>query len=265
MRLDDMAKNTDIGQIYDQEFFDDIEPASLRSSEVVVPILVDLFHPQSVVDVGCGTGGWLLPFKKLGLTKILGIDGGDVHRSLLIEPDEFVPCDLTHPLSIEASFDLALCIEVAEHLPAHSARVLVDSLVGLAPLICFSSAVPGSGGTGIGHLNEQWPAYWEQKFKEVGYLMFDPIRPLIWQDNRVAWYYRENLFVLARQDIVAANPVFQQLASRYAQHHMMLLHDSVLAYHLALLPSLKRLPGLFVRALTRILRSILATEPRRNP
>lgn len=241
---------------YDKAFFDDIEPASLQSAEIVVPILTDLVRPNSVVDVGCGSGAWLSVFKRLGVMKVLGLDGNYVERkSLLIEEDEFVPVDLTMPFPVAGRFDLALCLEVAEHLPAQSAQRFVESLCKLAPVICFSAAVPGQGG--IQHLNEQWPVYWEGLFRAAGFVVLDPVRPLIWQDRRVAWYYRQNLLLIARSDVVDTSEVYRTLAGIYANNDMILLRDHVLAYHLSFLPSLRRLPEVFVSALARILNDML--------
>lgn len=42
---------------YSSEFFDGQFRESLRSAELVVPILIELLHPTSVVDVG--SAGWV--------------------------------------------------------------------------------------------------------------------------------------------------------------------------------------------------------------
>ena len=70
-------------------------------------------------------------------------------------------------------------LEVAEHIPPECADIFVESLTwGLAPVIMFSAAVPGQGGTL--HLNEQWPAYWASKFAQHGYVLIDCLRPQLW-------------------------------------------------------------------------------------
>jgi SAM-dependent methyltransferase len=155
---------------------------------VIVPILLNLTNPHSVIDIGCGTGAWLSVIKKLGITKILGIDGDYIENSsLLIDQNEFFPTDLTQPFYLSETFDLALCLEVAEHLPVQRAQEFVSSLARLSPLIFFSAAVPGQYAPH--HINLQWPEYWEKLFADIGYLMLDPIRPLIWQDQRCRGYY----------------------------------------------------------------------------
>ena len=96
-------------------------------------------------------------------------------------------------MHLDQRFDLALCLEVAEHLPASSAPVLIESLVSAAPVVLFSAAVPEQGG--VHHINEQWPSYWEKLFAERGLRKFDVIRPLIWNNCSIQPWYRQNLYL----------------------------------------------------------------------
>src|SRR5690349_6826641 len=145
-----------VAPLYDRVFFDAIHERSLRSARVVVPHLINLFHPASVLDVGCGQGAWLSAFKDLGVPRLLGVDGEHVDQSqLMIPPTCFRSVDLTRPFELPRDFDLALCLEVGEHLPGESAARVVRELTKSAPMVVFSAAIPGQGGTG--HINEQWP------------------------------------------------------------------------------------------------------------
>src|SRR5262249_12923454 len=82
----------------------------------------------------------------------------------------------------------------------------VALLTGLGPVVAFSAAIPGQGGTG--HLNEQWPGYWSARFARSGYRAFDVIRPQIWMDDRIAWWFRQNivLYVAQGADVLAPPP-----------------------------------------------------------
>lgn len=91
---------------------------------------------HSVVDVGCGWGEWLWAARELGAERILGIDGDYIPRRNLMIRD-FVPLDLSQPFSLADRFDLALSMEVAEHLPESSADQFVASLTALAPTWSF--------------------------------------------------------------------------------------------------------------------------------
>src|SRR5437867_7323455 len=117
---------------YDSKFFDNNQPGSLQSARVVVPLVLSLVKPQSVVDIGCGMGAWLKVFQENGVPIIRGFDGAYVDRSkLLIDPAVFSPIDLSKPAQIEGSYDLAACLEVAEHIPTRMNRELVRLLTSL--------------------------------------------------------------------------------------------------------------------------------------
>jgi SAM-dependent methyltransferase len=193
-----------VAESYDGEFFGALSEGVLESARVVVPLVLNLVRPASVVDLGCGQGEWLRVFKDHGVPAVLGLDGDYVDRSkLLIDPAEFWAGDLSGPIRLEGRSDLAVCLEVAEHLPAPAGRALVAALADAAPLVLFSAAVPGQGG--VHHLNEQWPDYWADLFAEHGLRRLDPIRRHIWQDQRVWWWYRQNLFLYARPEVIAAS------------------------------------------------------------
>ena len=103
------------------------------------------------------------------------------------------------PFELERRFELALCLEVGEHLPERSAPALVESLAAAAPVVLFSAAVPGQGGTS--HVNEQWPPYWERLFAEQGMRKYDVIRPLIWCDRSIESWYRQNIYIFSDSDL----------------------------------------------------------------
>jgi len=180
--------------IYNKEFYDSQYDASKRSASVVLPIVVDLLQPKSIVDIGCGLGAWLAIAREVGITDVLGIDGEYVDRQTLQIPEEcFVSMDFSNPSTIENQFDLAISLEVAEHIPKESAVALVDFTTSLAPVVLFAAAVPGQGGAG--HVNEQWPDYWCKHFAVRGYELVDAIRPRIWDAPEVEPWYCQNSFL----------------------------------------------------------------------
>jgi SAM-dependent methyltransferase len=183
---------------YTPAFFEDRQPGSRRSADRVVPLIVDLIRPRSVVDIGCGVGTWLAAFSDHGVADIAGVDGDYVVRNMLeIPEDRFLARDLTKPLSLDRRFDLVCCLEVAEHLAAESARTLISSLTGLGSVILFSAAVPYQGGAN--HVNEQWPEYWSKLFEEKGYLPVDSLRARIWSDPNLDWWYAQNILLFVER------------------------------------------------------------------
>lgn len=172
---------------------------------MIVPIVLSLVNAQSVVDVGCGVGTWSRAFLTAGVPDVLGIDGAYVDRSMLQIPlQNFVPHDLRRPLELDRKFDLAISLEVAEHLPHLYARDFVATLVRLAPVVLFSAAIPQQGGRG--HVNEQWPAYWVEKFAEHGYLPIDYVRPKVWDRDDVEWWYSQNMLLYAAKETIQSDP-----------------------------------------------------------
>ncbi len=189
---------------YDEKFYGDILDGALRSARAVVPLVLDLIPAKSVVDFGCGQGAWLKAFLEGGVETVLGLDGDYVDRDkLLIAGGQFRAADLQRSLRLDRQFDLALCLEVAEHLPARSAPVLVESLAAAAPVVLFSAALPKQEGTS--HINEQWPAYWEGLFSRQGMRKYDVIRPLIWHDRSIEWWYRQNIYVYSTEERSSLN------------------------------------------------------------
>jgi SAM-dependent methyltransferase len=235
---------------YSSAFFNKIEREGRASAEVIVPLVMKLFTPRSVVDVGCGTGEWLAAFERAGVQRISGLDGQWVDSGkLAISPECFQRIDLSGEWSIPGKFDIALCLEVVEHLSERSSIRLVKRLVEAAPAILFSAAIPGQDGTN--HVNEQWPEYWEKLFSQYGYACLDPFRRHIWQDCRVAWYYQQNLYVYVQQAQVESTPILRGEFERRQQCSLTLIHPKILRPMKQARPALKLLPALIVTALHR--------------
>jgi len=179
--------------LYNDDFFTAHEESTRVSAREAVPVILEHVRAASVVDVGCGMGIWLAEFKTRGVTDYLGIDGDYVRRDrLAIDPSRFHSRDLSQPFDVGRRFDLAVSLEVAEHLPEKSADSFVASLTALAPVVLFSAAIPFQGGTG--HVNEQWPEYWHEKFAHRGYVIVDCLRALLWKSPTIMPWYPQNMF-----------------------------------------------------------------------
>ncbi len=208
---------------YSPDYFNSIGGLSRGSAAVVAPMVMELLQPRSVVDVGCGTGAWAAAFKSAGAAEVLGIDGNYCDRSQLeIETSEFLAADLTKPIRLDRSFDLATCLEVAEHLDQQYASPLVTSLTGLAPAVLFSAAIPNQGGEH--HVNEQWPSYWVNEFAQHDYLSTDPFRRRLWKHKSVAWWYAQNLLLFIRRDAIEASSKLHSLVFETESSVLPLVH-----------------------------------------
>jgi len=177
---------------YSSEFFQEYEHGSLTSAKRILPIVFALVHPHSVVDVGCGVGTWARAAMDLGVADVVGIDGDYIDTTTLhVPPKHFLQRDLNHPLQLDRRFDLAVSVEVAEHLTDDLAESFVGELTKLAPAVLFSAAIPHQDGKH--HVNERWPSYWAGLFGQVGFLPFDVVRPQVWRDPEVEPWYAQNV------------------------------------------------------------------------
>ena len=190
---------------YDEMFFAVLRAGARRSADVILPRLLELAPARSLVDVGCGWGTWMRAALDLGVAEVAGVDGEWVDPADLEVPAEtFRMADLAAPLDLGRRFDLAISLEVAEHLPPPAAARFVASLARAAPVVAFSAAIPGQGGRG--HLNERWPAYWAELFGQHGYEPVDALRPVLWDDPAVEWWYAQNIVIYASPDGLSRNP-----------------------------------------------------------
>jgi SAM-dependent methyltransferase len=195
---------------YTEGFYDDLARTADPSAAGVVPRLLHLASVGSVVDFGCGTGGWLAVFLAHGVADVLGLDGPWVRLDQLrIAPERFRRADLAQPIALGRRFDCALALEVAEHLPPDRADGFVADLLAAAPLILFSAAIPGQGG--VEHVNEQWPGWWAERFAAHGARLVDPFRARLWDEERVAWWYRQNLLLAVTEEARARWPALAGL------------------------------------------------------
>ena len=241
---------------YSPAFFHNIAQESLSSAKIVGPFVMELVRPESIVDVGCATGAWLSVFRDCGVDTVLGLDGSYVDRSELLIPSEcFCATDLERAFTLSRRFDLAISLEVAEHLPASKAETFVASLCELSSVVLFSAAVPGQGGRC--HINEQWPDYWRQLFGKHNFRMFDPFRPLLWHDERVAGYYRQNLFLYIHDTVLTTHPRYLELPEVKNSQGLMLVEADIV---LGLQTTLRRLPQLALASINRRMQRFL---PRR--
>lgn len=175
-------------------------PGSIRAAERIVPVVLEVTgRIRSVVDVGGGSGAWLQVFRRLGVEETLLLDGAEVKADLLIEEAYFEPVDLNIQLPAPRRFDLAVCVECAEHLQAHRAEPLVDWLTTAADVVVFSAAISGQGGKG--HINERPPEYWRDLFHQHGFIRRDLLRPRIIHDVAIPWWYRQNLFLFVKPTV----------------------------------------------------------------
>ena len=176
--------------LYPADFYQNRRLHTAHAARRLLAALPEGLPRASIADIGCGTGTWLAAALASGFATALGVEGAWVTPAMLDDPRiTLIAHDLEQPYA-GPRVDLALSLEVAEHLAPARAEGFVADLVALAPAILFSAAIPGQGG--VGHINEQWQSWWAGRFAAHGYVAHDVIRPAIWADDAIPAWYRQN-------------------------------------------------------------------------
>jgi SAM-dependent methyltransferase len=193
-------------EVYSEEFFSKRKEGLFDAVAIVAGVILEKYKPGSVLDVGCGTGAWLAHFQREGC-RIQGIDGEWVPDDQLdVDAGSILRTDLTRlePAAVAGQFDVAICLEVVEHLPREAAEAVIRFLTAKAPVVVFSGAIPGQGGTG--HITECWQSSWAAVFRDCGFRANDCIRPEIWDEAAVPFWYRQNIVVYEKADVKESAP-----------------------------------------------------------
>ena len=192
------------------------DPA-ITSAKVIAPFIMEILPIKSVLDFGCAQGSWLSVFQELGIEDIKGLDGEWVDTEDLLVPLESFHCvDLEKYQHLPTEkYDLCICLEVAEHLDIKYSDALIANLTAASDIILFSAAVPGQGGQH--HVNERPPSFWHEKFKNKGYEQLDFLRDRYWENDDVAWWYKQNIMIYSK---VNFRPKLKKLSNDFLGKHV---------------------------------------------
>lgn len=189
---------------YHPHYHDEKAAPGRRAAERALPIVFEVLDARSIVDVGCGPGSWLAVARNLGVQTLTGVEGewatdwfGGDDRVAAGDFD-LVLANLEDELRLPRTFDLAICIEVIEHLSPARGESFIADLCRCAPHVLFGAAIPGQRGPN--HLNTQWPSFWAACFATHGYRPLDVIRHRVWGDDELLVHYRQNLILFVRDD-----------------------------------------------------------------
>lgn len=236
---------------YGCAFYADRDAQTQSAARVILSHLFKVLQIESICDVGCGVGTWLAMGRELGAHTIQGFEAPWVaDRDLAVERELIVARDLERELPTNRRFDLVISLEVAEHLPSSRAKGFVNDLCALGDIVLFSAAIPRQGG--IRHVNERWQSYWAKVFLENDYGAFDFIRPKVWTDKTIPWWYRQNALVYARHGSLAATILADEEVHELAK--LNLVHPELYARRTQLGP-LQALRAFLLAMIGRIART----------
>lgn len=133
---------------YNRQFYETNGNVGYQSAREVVPFIIKKLNPRSVIDFGCGSGSWCRAFLECNDSiKIKALDGEWVDKdSMLIPQALFQSVDLKKKVAVDEKYDLAVSLEVAEHIEKEYADVFIHNICSAADIVLFSAAIPLWGG-----------------------------------------------------------------------------------------------------------------------
>lgn len=200
-------------EVYDDEFFVRNQDEGLKMAEWFVPLLKDTFKFNSLIDVGCGTGHYLLFCQRTGVADVFGIEGSSAAFKHLLVPNHIVAKhDLRDPYPFQRRWHIAISIEVAEHIDVVDTDNYLKILCDAADLVVITAAPLGQGGTR--HINEHPREWWMDKFSSRGYRydgestnkMIIGIRNAKAEKKHVAPWFETNIMVF-RSEPISRQPI----------------------------------------------------------
>ncbi len=188
--------------VYDAEYFaKTVEAPAAQSAPIIAESIVRDLNPRTVMDVGCGTGALLATLQDRGRV-VRGLEYADAAieqcRHRLLDVQRF---DIARDaFRSDEQFDVAICLEVAEHLSEQHADRLIALLASLSATVVFTAAGPGQDGAD--HRNLQPPGYWIAKFAQKNFGVDQALTDKWKNEWRVSgivvgWYY-ENLLIFKK-------------------------------------------------------------------
>lgn len=145
------------------------DPLKIKTAPEIIGKIISVIHPESCLDVGCGTGIYVEEFNKQGV-KSIGVDGNLAIKTILkTSPENVLFKDVRHPLELDQKYDLVMCVELIEHIEEKYVEVLLYNLTQYTNKWLLVTTGEDSKGKTKFHLNEKPPEYWIEKITALGY------------------------------------------------------------------------------------------------
>ena len=170
--------------------------ARTYSNKALARAIIAQTDARTAIDVGCGIGLLMHALRDQNVD-VTGVEGHWLGEDAMICPPEaYIKRDLEQPLTVGQRVDVAISIEVAEHLEKARAESFVADLCTLSDCVVFSAAIGGQGGRG--HKNEQWQEFWCALFQANGYETYDVFRPDFLRDTSILPWFRQNVLLFLK-------------------------------------------------------------------
>lgn len=189
---------------YNRSYYKSRDIHTAHAAATILGLIRPVYEQTAVMDLGCGVGTWAATAEADGATSVVAVDGPWVEEAMLqVSAEAFRSCDLeSHLPDVSGPIGLTIWAENVEHLTPQRGQMVHDWVCSVSDAVLFSAAVPEQGGTG--HWNERWQSAWAADFAHHGFEAADIIRPAIWDDDRIPYWYRQNMILYYRPERVAS-------------------------------------------------------------
>lgn len=156
--------------------------------------IINMFYEvETVIDIGCGNGEYTLNFLNAGIN-CKGFDGNPctptMTKGLCSVMDFSQPVDL-------GQYDLVLCLEVGEHIPAKYEQVLIDNICRSSKeYVVLSWGIEGQDGWG--HVNCQNNDYVINEMNKRGF-DYLPEKSQVLRDAASAYWFKNTTMIYVRK------------------------------------------------------------------
>ena len=186
--------------MYSKEYFSD----AIFDTDyaAIAKIIADKYQPKTVLEIGCGPGK-LTKALSVHVNKIVAFDGfsnpefNDYSNIMFHRLDLNNNTDKVKEIQ-DQHFDIAICMEVAEHINPQASASLIKLLTKHANVVIFTAAVPNQGGHG--HINCQPRTFWNKLFVEQNFTINTKVMPFIQSNENIAIWYRLNITDYVKND-----------------------------------------------------------------
>jgi hypothetical protein len=202
--LEAEIKKDEMENLYDNGFYANHEKYK-PIYDFIGDIITVMFEPKSVIDWGCGTGFLLERLTEQGIQRLRGIEGSeDASKFWNDTVKDIIKVQNVLRYRAKEKYDMAVCMEVAEHIPANNSSRLVQNITDSSNnFVWWTAAPPGQGGTG--HINCRDVCYWIREFESCGFIpkweMTYEVKAQLLKISDIVQFYswfRDNLTIFKR-------------------------------------------------------------------
>ncbi|WP_407525573.1 methyltransferase domain-containing protein [Lacibacter sp. MH-610] len=177
----------------------------------IAETIIKGYQPKRIIDFGCGTGDLAKAFASRGVT-VEAIDGYSTPDFSAYSNIHFTKVDLNNTVAtqhfleqFDGKFDLAISIEVAEHLNPAVSSSFIEWMTSMADVIVFSAAVPSQDGDG--HINCRSRSDWYQFIKQDNFVIADTLRQHFISNPRLGLWHKLNIVDYLQKDSAFAKRI----------------------------------------------------------